>query len=210
MKIETTITALRALALFAPTTDPRSYLIGVHVRATSLETWLEATDGHALGVYRTEAENQVEETVSVIVPLGIIKMLKSFSKTVDTVFLTQESEGWIAAPVTGAAVRFTPVEGTFPIVKQIVPKTLSNEPAQFNPELLGRFQKAAKLFGSKLGLIHVAYNGRGTSMVYLDNVSPNEFVGLIMPLRGEIVETRSSVPTWPAQPLPLSKETTDA
>jgi DNA polymerase III sliding clamp (beta) subunit (PCNA family) len=208
MKIYTTLSALKAVNLLSADKDVRYYLIGVQVTATATATRLTATDGHALGIHQSEQQNEGVDFVEMIIPNDVIKLIKSASKNVDTVVIeTADGITGTIGAITGAAVSFKAIDGKFPDVQRIMPKSLSGEPAQFQPYLLERFSKASKLLGSKNGLINVAYNGASTALVKID--ATQNFIGLVMPLR-PIYDTDEgkTIPSWASEQ--LSAPTTKA
>ena len=201
MKIYTTLSALKAINLLSADKDIRYYLNGVHVTATATATRLTATDGHALGIHQSEQQNEGVDFVEMIIPNDVIKLIKSASKNVDTVVIDTEDgiTGTIGA-ITGAAVSFKAIDGKFPDVQRVMPKTISGETAQYQPYLLEKFSKASKLLGSKNGLINVAYNGPSTALIKID--ATQDFVGLVMPLRPIYDDTEAKmVPLWAREQL---------
>lgn len=207
MKIYTTLSALKAVNLLSADKDVRYYLIGVQVTATATATRLTATDGHALGIHQSEQQNEGVDFVEMIIPNDVIKLIKSASKNVDTVVIdTADGITGTIGAITGAAVSFKAIDGKFPDVQRIMPKSLSGEPAQFQPYLLEKFSKASKLLGSKNGLINVAYNGPSTALVKID--ATQNFIGLVMPLR-PIYDTDEgkTIPLWAREQLsaPVTK-----
>lgn len=72
---------------------------------------------------------------------------------------------------------------TFPSTKELYKKVekISGKCAQFDPELLMIFKKAAKVF-DKIGKIKLFYNGEDLPSKVLIGVC-DEFIGLIMPWR---------------------------
>jgi len=207
MKIYTTLSALKAVNLLSADKDLRHYLNGVHVSATATATRLTATDGHALGIHQSEQQNEGVDFVEMIIPNDVIKLIKSASKNVDTVVIdTADGITGTIGAITGAAVSFKAIDGKFPDVQRIMPKTISGETAQFQPYLLEKFSKASKLLGSKKGLINVAYNGTSTALVKID--ATQDFMGLVMPLRPIFDDTEAKmVPLWAREQLsaPITK-----
>ena len=201
MKIYTTLSALKAINLLSADKDIRYYLNGVHVTATATATRLTATDGHALGIHQSEQQNEHVDFVEMIIPTDVIKLIKSASKNVDTVVIdTEDGITGTIGSIAGAAVSFKAIDGKFPDVQRVMPKTISGETAQYQPYLLEKFSKASKLLGSKKGLINVAYNGPSTALVKID--ATQDFVGLVMPLRPIYDDTEAKmVPLWAREQL---------
>ena len=207
MKIYTTLSALKAVNLLSADKNIRYYLNGVHVSATATATRLTATDGHALGIHQSEQQNEGVDFVEMIISTDVIKLIKSASKNVDIVVIdTEDGITGTIGSITGAAVSFKAIDGKFPDVQRVMPKTISGETAQFQPYLLEKFSKASKLLGSKKGLINVAYNGTSTALVKID--ATQDFMGLVMPLRPIFDDTEAKmVPLWAREQLsaPVAK-----
>lgn len=207
MKIYTTLSALKAVNLLSADKDVRYYLNGVHVSATATATRLIATDGHALGMFQSDQQNEGVDFVEMIISTDVIKLLKSASKTVDTVVIeTQDGLTGTIGAITGAAVSFKAIDGKFPDVQRVIPQTISGAPAQYQPYLLEKFSKASKLLGSKKGLINVAYNGPSTALVKID--ANDRFMGLVMPLRPIYdADEGKTIPSWANEQLsaPVTK-----
>jgi len=200
MKIYTTLSALKAIAVLAADNDLRYYLNGVHITASAGETRLAATDGHVLGIHRSEQENEDITYAEFILPLDVIKLLKPASKNIDSVIIDTDGLTGTITAVTGATINFSAIDGKFPDIQRVIPHRVSGEIAQFRPALLERFAKAAKLLGSKNQLIHVAHNGNGAALVHLD-VSAS-FVGVVMPFRSFADDGESkSPPMWAINPI---------
>jgi hypothetical protein len=66
---------------------------------------------------------------------------------------------------------------------------MTNEVAQFNPDLIARFQKVGKLL-VKNAIPTIAHNGGSSALV---DIGLPQFVGVMMPLRTQ--NTLSKVPT---------------
>ena len=70
-----------------------------------------------------------------------------------------------------------------------VPRTVSGEPAAFNPDFLGTLNKAAGILGHRAGP-RIKSNGTGPALVAFDH--PFVF-GVIMPMRAELLD---EPPEW--------------
>jgi DNA polymerase-3 subunit beta len=200
MKIYTTLSALKAIAILAADNDIRYYLNGVQITANATETRLAATDGHVLGIHRSEQQNENIDFVEFILPLDVIKLLKPAYKNIDSVVIDTDGLTGTITAVTGATINFSAIDGKFPDIQRVIPHRVSGEVSQFKPALLDRFAKAAKLLGSKNQLIHVAHNGNSAALVHLD-VSAS-FVGVVMPFRSFADDGESkSPPAWAINPM---------
>ena len=181
MQYEVNMKALCALVHFAGKNDIRRYLNGVCIEFRDTETVYVATDGFALGSYTVAQRNEGPATI--IVPRGVVERIK-LHKTRHDAVLSVGDDG--AARLVYAAqsvdVGFKPLDGVFPAWRRIVPAEVSNEPGNYNVELLGKFVKANKVFGaSAAGRFLLHQNGeRGAARVALKDEA---FQGVIMPWR---------------------------
>ena len=181
---------LRASLLTAATKDIRYYLNGVCIEASPTYTRLISTDGHRASIQGFKVENTIEKEIQFIVPFETLKMLKSK----DT-FVTFESDdliNWTMKTLT-LNVNFVAVEGKFPDWRRIVPKDSEQlgQPAQFNVEYLADLGKAAKILGlgSNYQNVFIKHNGENTTEVRLNSSS---YLGIIMPVRAEVIKKRMS------------------
>ena len=181
MQYEVNMKALCALVHFAGKNDIRFYLNGVCVEFRETETVYVATDGNALGSYKVPQRN--ESPRSVIIPRDVIERIK-LHKTHHDAVLSIGDDG--AARLVYAAqnvdVGFKPLDGVFPDWRRVVPTEVSNEPGNYNVELLSKFVKVNKVFGaSHPGVVLLRQNGeRGAALVSLKD---DAFQGAIMPFR---------------------------
>ena len=196
----TTLSALKAVSEIAPAKDTRFYLVGVYFECNKASTRLVATDGHCLGVYESNQENQIGGgAINFIMPLEIIKRLKIVHKQWDQVTITIERKheteldlitGGTIQVAGGPAISWKAVDGRFPDYIRVLPKeTMSCETAQFDPAIVQKFVKAAKCLGlSTKNGVPIGHNGHNSALISLGD--PN-FIGVIMPMR---VEPVTSVP----------------
>jgi len=196
----TTLSALKAMSEIAPAKEIRYYLCGVYFECNQASTRLAATDGHCLGVYESNQENQIDAgAINFIMPLEIIKLLKIVHKQWDQVTITIERKheteldlitGGTIQVAGGPAISWKAVDGRFPDYIRVLPsETMSGATAQFDPALVQKFVKAAKCLGlSTKNGVPIGHNGGGSALIALNN--PN-FIGVIMPMR---VEPVTSVP----------------
>jgi len=192
----TTLSALKAMSEIAPVKDIRFYLNGVYFECNQASTRLVATDGHCLGVYESNQENQIDAgAINFIMPLDVIKLLKVVHKQCEEVTVTIERKheneldlitGGTIQVAGGPAISWKAVDGRFPDYIRVLPKeTMSGKTAQFCPAIVQKFVKAAKCLGlSTKNGVPIGHNGGGSALIALNN--PN-FIGVIMPMRVEPV-----------------------
>jgi len=192
----TTISALKAMSEIAPAKEIRYYLCGVYFECNQASTRLVATDGHCLGVYESNQENQIGGgAINFIMPLEIIKLLKIVHKQWEEVTITIERKheneldlitGGTIQVSGGPAISWKAVDGRFPDYIRVLPtQTMSGATAQFCPAIVQKFVKAAKCLGlSTKNGVPIGHNGGGSALIALGD--PN-FIGVIMPMRVEPV-----------------------
>ena len=185
------INALKGLDLLAGKSDIRYYLNGVNVEFSESCTRLVATNGHILGI-----ENLTQNLVntgagSLIIPSDIIKALKPVSKNADIVQIKQIDATHYEIDNYGVKTTFAGIEGKFPDYARVVSgaKT-SGQAAQYNPDYLATFLKAAKLLtGAKTPEIEVMQNGHSAALINITGLA--SFVGVIMPTKGKTGEEQA-------------------
>lgn len=188
MKITLPLSAMRAMIHTSSDGDIRYYLNGVHVIATKTHSRLESTNGHICGIFVTEVtdgDNEVDGLVDFIVPLDEIKMLKpSSAKSLDVLTIEYDAATKTGAlnVLAGMSVRFTAIDGKFPDLERVMPKTAtSGVSSQYQVEYFGQFAKVAKLLSNKKTQdVKVWHNGDDVALVTL---SDERYIGLLMPLR---------------------------
>ena len=145
MTISIPVDLLKAAIICCSTEETRYYLNGVYV---SLSGHIVATDGHRMFVGRLPEGTIVEKDI--IIPLESVKAaLKLVHRSAETTELTENLLG---------AIRFTPVDGTFPDWRRILPTgegveytPAPNRPedapgfVQFNPAYIGDIGKISKV-----------------------------------------------------------------
>ena len=180
------INALKGLDLLAGKSDIRYYLNGVNVEFSESCTRLVATNGHILGI-----ENLTQNLVntgagSLIIPSDIIKALKPVSKNADIVQIKQIDATHYEIDNYGVKTTFAGIEGKFPDYARVVSgaKT-SGQAAQYNPDYLATFLKAAKLLTGQKSFIEIEVMQNGHSAALINIVGLASFVGVIMPTKGK-------------------------
>ena len=180
--------------------DIRYYLNGVHVIATKTHTRLESTNGHYCGIFVhevTDGDNEVDGLVDFIVPLDEVKMLKP-SKNLDVLTIEYDAATKTGAlnVLAGMSVRFNAIDGKFPDLERVTPKTAtSGAAAQFQVEYFAQFAKVAKLLKpKKLQDVKIWHNGNDVALITLSDEP--RYLGLLMPLNSRVVgESNGLVPS---------------
>jgi DNA polymerase-3 subunit beta len=194
MKINVKLSALHAVAQLAADKEIRYYMMSVRVEANADQTILTATNGTCVGMYRVvEAENEVDDKVSFLLPLDVIKMLKPAKNRLDAAVI--ETDNGVTGTISvigGATVSWSAVDGKFPDIARVIPQTCSGEVAQFDPALVAKFAAANKCLGSKNNL-KIWHNGMSAAPVTLNDT---KFFGVLMPYRDMEGLTGYAPPEW--------------
>lgn len=202
MKITLPLSAMRAMIHTSADADIRYYLNGVHVIATKTHTRLESTNGHYCGIFVyevTEGDNEVDGLIDFIVPLDEVKMLKpSSAKSLDVLAIDYDAATKTGTlnVLAGMSVRFNAIDGKFPDLERVTPKTAtSGAAAQYQVEYFAQFAKVAKLLApKKMQDVKIWHNGNDVALVTLSDEP--RYLGLLMPLRSSVVgESSGLVPS---------------
>lgn len=166
----------RALLLHAAGKDERIYLRGVYIDTAAAAA--VSTDGKTLLAVPVEIMNGVP---SFIIPSAALKLaIRNTSKR------SPDIEVWAASDPKErielkAANGITPTADIglqFPTWQHVVPKKITTQPAEFNPDLLARVQQSLRLIsGVDEGLLRILPNGRGPAVAAIESA-----LALIMPV----------------------------
>jgi hypothetical protein len=133
---------LKAALYCASNEESRYYLRGVHL---STSGHMVTTDGHRLFC----AKLAEAPAADVIIPIDTVKAaLKLAGKKAETLDLNGNTLG---------GVTFTPVDGTFPDWRRVIPSAdgyqsgSTAEPAHFNPDYIYDLGQMSRALGSKTG-----------------------------------------------------------
>lgn len=210
MKITIDHNVIKALLICAAKQDVRHYLKGVLVDARATDVTLVTTDGHRMLAYPV-ATDAIEALApgQYIIPreaLEAVKPCKAGRVTlpiaIEIVTAPDQPDperagvtikGKTSITVTGATSTVTPlVDGKFPDWRRVMPKTVSGEFAQYQPEYVSGFGDICKLLGGRFGPF---INHNGGSAAPVTNLGPA--LGVIMPMRldGDGVKF-STLPAW--------------
>jgi DNA polymerase III sliding clamp (beta) subunit (PCNA family) len=202
MKITLPLSAMRAMIHTSADADIRYYLNGVHVIATKTHTRLESTNGHYCGIFVhevTEGDNEVDGLIDFIVPLDEVKMLKpSSAKSLDVLTIEYDAAAKTGTlnVLAGMSVRFNAIDGKFPDLDRVTPKTAtSGAAAQYQVEYFAQFAKVAKLLApKKMQDVKIWHNGNDVALITLSDEP--RYLGLLMPLNSRVTgESSGLVPS---------------
>jgi DNA polymerase-3 subunit beta len=165
---------LKAALLCASTEETRYYLKGVHL---STSGHMVTTDGHRLFCAKL-----VEAVpADVIIPLDTIKAaLKLAPKKAAVIELNGNTFGGVV---------FTPVDGTFPDWRRVIPAAdgyqsgNTSEPAHFNPDYIYDLGQMARALGSKTGTAFRIHAWDSASPHGVTFSGRDDCFAVIMPMR---------------------------
>jgi len=151
MEITITRTIFKAAQHAMATKDIRYYLNGVCLRLSRnankvLEGQAYSTDGHMAFLCDFEVIDErrgsdpAPDFLEMLIPIDVVKHVAK-GKLGFVTLTSLDKDKYIIDDMA-----FTPIDGQFPDISRIVPttKALTNEPAQFNPNLLVRADKALR------------------------------------------------------------------
>ena len=192
MKIYAQLNAIKAINHLAATKDIRFYLNGILIEATKTHTTLVATDGHVLGVYKNEEENEIPEETKFefILPNDTLKNLKSAiikGELISLEFEPDETSKVNSVIIKSLSITLTTqtIDAKFPDWRRVLPRETTNELGHYNPELPARFIKVAKEFGKKPDNINLHQNGTSAAALTIEGIQ--NFLGVVMPIRNDSV-----------------------
>lgn len=188
--------ALKAAAFCVSSEETRFYLKGVFAEYKDGNLLLVATDGRRLIAVHPDSNGPAPHgpAFEIIIPSDVIARIKLGRR--DTMGdLVCEAGQW-ALHYDGLKIGFTPIDGTFPDWRRIVPSETSGDTAQFNAAYLVDFAKASKMLGGDTRPV-VAYNGEGPALIGFQ--SDIDAFGVLMPFRASIVPTTPPAWIYPAK-----------
>lgn len=208
MKITIKQSTIKAVAHAMAKNDIRYYLNGMLVHTNGHDTRLVATDGHRMNVAIVERTMLVEAPRQYIIPASLVSTICKCKAPRDNkkpeVTLTFHAGKVAAALPDGTEAVAKLVDGIYPDYNRVIPKTLSGEVAQYNPQyVLDAHNSIADYLVVKEHNFGLSMNGQnGCAAMACDG-----FVALIMPWRAETVTTIDSRLLSPiASPEPVAVE----
>lgn len=141
------VAALRAIAVFAARKDVRNYLNGVCLVVSPNETRIVATNGHCMGLYRSQNMNSgVTTSFDLIIPIDAVLKCKPTRRD-PVARVTPNDDGTYMLETSGTFQRFTGISGKFPDLARVVPNTCSLKAGSFDPHVISMFGDAAIALG---------------------------------------------------------------
>jgi len=200
--IELNIRLLKAVALAASTEQTRYYLNGVNLEFFGDSVIMCATDGKKL-IAGKQKRIFTEQTKagdsdgaagesSLILPLHMIAQIKVGKRSSDYATLSFVGKGddnlanrVLSLKYEGITIAGAEIDGTFPHARAVIPREVDGVAAQFQPEFLLTFVKAAAVCGStSIPVVH--HNGLSPALVSWlpdDSLAGCQAFGVVMPMR---------------------------
>ena len=181
---------IKALLITAAVKDIRFYLNGICFAGNRAMS----TDGHRAGIIRMPDCVQGEY----IVPSELFAALKLGAK--GSISVTFGEDLAVTCSYNGLTVTGKCVNGKFPDMTRVLPRTLSGEVAQFNAEYLGDLAKISKLLcpSEKFHAPTICHNGAYPALVDFLHAG---YTHILMPIRAPIRAPKdytkpTSAPAW--------------
>ena len=208
MQITIKQSTIKAVAHAMAKNDIRYYLNGMLIHTNGHDTRLVAADGHRMNVAIIERTMLVEAPQQYIIPASLVSTICKCKAPRDNkkpeVTLTFHDGKVAAALPDGTEAVAKLIDGNYPDYDRVIPKTLSGEAGQYNPEyVLDAYKSCADYLGVKDHRHALSMNGKnGCAAMACDG-----FAALIMPWSAETVTTIDSRLLSPiASPEPVSVE----
>lgn len=133
------------VAFAAATDDSRPVLAGIHVRMEGQNITMSGTDGFRLAIRDGELHTPVAEPVSMIVPARALnelaRLLGDSEEPVEIVVTPNRNQVMCRAGSIEFVTRL--IEGTFPEVRQLIPKTYTTRAVMSREGFLGAVRRAS-------------------------------------------------------------------
>lgn len=181
---------LRAALITAACQDIRYYLNGLLIELHRDCAFIVGLDGHRMTLMRDSAGASADaplDGVQFIVPRAVVQRVRASSRglpqTVGVAFDTEADT--VSLDDDGLVTSARRVEGPFPDWRKVVPKQASGEAANFNAAYFGDLPKLCKALGASPVSLGIACNGTSAALLSIDGMP--EFLGLLMPIRRDIL-----------------------
>ena len=201
MNITISTDIFAAVSLFRGIEDIRYYLNGLYLETGANGARLVGCDGHQLAVAKLDGEYP---EASIILPNSLVAVVKAKAKGPQAVTLEFAEGHQQYKQVENVKGVFVPrditlmlgeisstakeLDGKFPDYRRVVPSEVDGTPAQFDPRLFYRIDKACTTLGYK-SFTGIAYNGDRSALSVIDE----NFVVVTMPYKTDPMKTS---PAW--------------
>ena len=170
ISIEVPTAVLKAALICASTEQARYYLNGVYVDPKG---FLVSTDGHRAFVGKIDVRNVPAFDGWIICRDALKRALTGYKA--DTITIAPDRVGDLAC---------SPIDGTYPDWRRVVPSDLSGVTAQFNPNYVADLGKMGVLLRGKRKNsldVHVHHNGDGPAAITFPEIA--YAFAVLMPIR---------------------------
>ena len=194
MKIQIDFDILKGLNVLSAKKDVRYYMMGVNVEITPNGAYFVATDGHKMGIWHDDKITS-PETIQHVIPSTLIDQVsKVITKATNSIDI--ELQPLIEINYINNVFKAPAIDGKYPDFRRVIPETINNEIAQFDPEFLMQFKKCACILNSvKNPDIAIGHNGTGNGGSVVD-IQNGKFLGVIMPYRSKADFSEYKKPLW--------------
>ena len=180
MNITISTDIFAAVSLFRGIEDIRYYLNGLYLETGANGARLVGCDGHQLAVAKLDGEYP---EASIILPNSLVAVVKAKAKGPQAVTLEFAEGHQQYKQVENVKGVFVPRD-----YRRVVPSEVDGTPAQFDPRLFYRIDKACTTLGYK-SFTGIAYNGDRSALSVIDE----NFVVVTMPYKTDPMKTS---PAW--------------
>jgi DNA polymerase-3 subunit beta len=193
MKFQIDFDILKSLNVLSAKKDVRYYMMGVFIEITPKGAYFVATDGHKMGIWH-ESEITSPETISHVIPSTLIDQVsKVITKATNSIDI--ELQPLIEINYINNVFKAPAIDGKYPDFRRVIPETINNELAQFDPEFLSQFYKCASILnGVKKPDVAIGHNGTGSGSIV--DIQNGKFLGIIMPYKSKADFSSYKKPLW--------------
>lgn len=207
--INTTLTVearyIAALSLFCGNPDDHECFSGICFEIRQAESRLVATNGHMLAVARIQQkpENFFFPILDMIVPVHLFKSVTpsgSVKIEIGDQLVRFSKDGaeilshyyQVTVTYDGITISGNSLDTPSPKWRKVIPKKVSGELAQFNPNYIGMLGKVQETLeaDSDATCVGIGHNGKGPALV---EFSDRNFIAVVMPTSRE---PPSTAPDW--------------
>lgn len=181
MKITIPSNILVAVSSFVNIKDDRKYLRGIYI-VVKKHGYLDivASNGSILGKFSCPCD---VSNFKAIIPLDVISFIKKHKGNVEL-----ELDGDVVNVTAGtSSAKFTCIDGVYPDYTRVLPKTVTDQLANYDVDWLNLIVKTNKVLGAKhASHVQIQQNGSSAGKFTLHgsiNLKEYYFEGCIMPIR---------------------------
>lgn len=191
MKFQIDFNILKALNVLTAKKDIRYYLNGVYVEINQNGAYFVATDGHKMGIYHND-EIKSDAPIEHVIPSTLIDQASKVIKNMSLIDL--DLNPMIEINYLHNTFKAPAIDGKYPDFRKVIPESLNNEIAQFDPDFLMQFKKCACILNDVKNCdIAIGHNGHSGSVIDIQNTN---FLGVIMPYRSKADFNAYKKPLW--------------